>query len=124
MEFVLIGAGGALGSIARFAVGEWLTRETSHLPWGTLAVNIVGACLLGILVTALQDPIESRQLRLLFGVGFLGAFTTFSTFSLEIVRIAQASGWSRGAGYAGLSLLLGVAGVGLGLWIGQTLRTG
>ena len=85
MEVVLVSIGGALGASSRYVVGHVL-RSTSF-PWSTLLVNVVGSFLLGLVVFGAN----SEQLVLLVGVGFCGAFTTFSSFSFQTVEL-----WERG----------------------------
>ncbi|WP_302082687.1 fluoride efflux transporter FluC [Salinibaculum rarum] len=81
MEFVLVGTGGVLGAVARHLVGERVDANTRD----TLTVNVLGSVLLGALVAA---PV-AESLLLLAGVGFCGAFTTFSSFAFETVRLAE-----------------------------------
>lgn len=87
----------------------------SALPWGTFVVNVVGSFLLGFSFRYLEAVAVSPEFRILIAVGFLGAFTTFSTFSYETVALLQEGAWARGAAYAGGSVLLGLAGVVAGL---------
>jgi crcB protein len=89
LSLLAIGIGGGLGSIARFVVsremGNWLGN---YLPYGTLTVNIAGSLALGWVITFFFDrPELSSTLRLGLTVGFLGAFTTFSTFSFESLQL-------------------------------------
>ncbi|MDY6832065.1 MAG: fluoride efflux transporter CrcB [Thermodesulfobacteriota bacterium] len=93
----LVMAGGALGAASRYGVGLMAVRLWgARFPWGTLAVNLAGCFLIGLLF-ALSDRVRllSPEMRLLLITGYLGALTTFSTFSLETVN----------AGRAGLTLL-------------------
>lgn len=85
MEYIAIGVGGALGAIMRFFVGTHLTKLLgAGFPFGTLAVNVLGSFLMGIfaviIIEQLKMPGYWRELLI---IGFLGAFTTFSTFSLD-----------------------------------------
>ncbi len=116
LDWFLIGLGGGAGAVLRHAVGEWLAEAGRGVPWATLVVNVLGAAGLGVLLALLEGSTEGQRLRLVVGVGLLGGFTTFSTFSVEIVRLAQDGGWIRGAAYAVASVLLGVGGVLLGIW--------
>ncbi|MBN2798226.1 MAG: fluoride efflux transporter CrcB [Deltaproteobacteria bacterium] len=116
-EVLALALAGAAGSLSRYGVGLLAERWcASSLPCGTLVVNVVGAFLLGVLVqVGLAVPSFSRPVQLALSTGFLGAFTTFSTFSLETVQLME-----RGAyGWAGLNLALNLA---LGLpaaWLGM-----
>ncbi|WP_138417918.1 fluoride efflux transporter CrcB [Aquibacillus sediminis] len=82
-NLVLVGIGGFAGAIARFTVSKSLNNSSTTMPIGTLAVNILGSFLLG-LITGMQ---ANEAIILLVGTGFLGAFTTFSTFKLEVIQI-------------------------------------
>lgn len=90
MQLLLVGLGGALGSIARYAVAEWLGGVGEGvLPWGTLAANLLGSYLLGsVIAYADRDAIRNRA-RLFLGVGLLGGFTTFSLFSYENLEMLR-----------------------------------
>ncbi len=88
MNFVAIAAGGAIGALARYLVSLALNLNVdSPFPLGTLAVNVTGSLAIGVLF-ALFDRMDSAQAtRLLLITGFLGAYTTFSSYSLETVRL-------------------------------------
>lgn len=114
---LLVALGGALGSVARYGAGLSAARLFGlAFPWGTLFVNVLGALLIGVL-TARVDP-SQEDMRLLIGVGILGGFTTFSTFSLEAVRLAQHNPGSA-ALYVASSLVLGLGACWLGLVLGR-----
>jgi fluoride exporter len=116
-EVLLVGLGGAVGSLGRYGVGAAVARFASvEFPWGTLLVNVLGGLAMGLL-TARIGP-EHEDIRLLIGVGVLGGFTTFSTFSLEAVRLLQHQP-GAGALYIGASLALSVGACWLGLVLGR-----
>jgi CrcB protein len=98
-----IGLGAVLGANARYFVSLWLTAKLgSAFPYGTLTVNAAGSLLLGFLVAAGSHYLAlSPQLRLLLFVGFLGSFTTFSTFALDSAAL-----WQNGRIWAGLVNIL------------------
>ena len=98
LSFLAIGLGGALGSVSRFLVAREMGRRLGDfLPFGTLVVNVLGSLALGWLTTILLDrPEINSALRLGIAVGFLGAFTTFSTFSLESVQLLLSGDFGRG----------------------------
>jgi CrcB protein len=105
MEILWVGLGGAAGSLARYVIGREISAKTKNtFPWGTLAVNISGALLLGI-VLSLNVP---RNAALLLADGFLGAYTTFSTFMYEGFHLFRSSRANASAYIAG-SFVLGMA---------------
>jgi CrcB protein len=91
MKWVLIAAGGALGSVLRYAMQGWVQRLTSGtFPIGTLAVNVAGCMAIGFLAAAFAGPILVREeYRVGLMVGILGGFTTFSAFGLETFNLAN-----------------------------------
>ena len=100
-------AGGALGAAGRYHLG----RLAFHLggtgfPYGTLAANLLGGMLMGVLVGFLaRSDFVSEPWRLLLGVGLLGGFTTFSAFSLEVVNMVERGDWGMAVGYALVSVI-------------------
>ena len=100
MNFLLVMAGGAIGSAARYLVGKltlgWFGPD---YPWGTLAVNLIGGFLMGLLAGILARTAGSEHTRLLLGVGVLGGFTTFSSFSLDTVLMIERGQWSMALAY-------------------------
>ena len=119
MQFLLLAMiGGAIGSGARFLTGRaMLSLLGPALPWGTLAVNLVGGFLMGILAGLLARTGGSEQWRVLIGVGVLGGFTTFSAFSLEVVTMVERGAAATALGYA----LVSVAGAVLALFAGLAI---
>ena len=103
-----IALGGALGSVARFALGSYVQqRATTSLPVGTLAVNIVGSFTAGFLLSyALRSTSISPDARAFAVTGFCGGFTTFSAFSYETVALLQDGDYRRATMYVVLSLVL------------------
>ena len=118
MELVLVGFGGFFGGLSRYWVGRAVSaRARPGFPLGTFLINLSGALLLGIL-TGLR-PGESALL--LLGDGFLGAFTTFSTFMFEGVGLLQGRKRLSALVYIGATLLLGIAGFLCGFQLGVLL---
>ena len=118
-KLLAIGLAGFAGALARYLLGGWVSNaHPTAFPLGTLVINTSGAFLLGLAATVgLDRALVNPSLRVVITVGFLGAYTTFSTFSLETMSLAESGSW----GLAGLNLLLSVL---LGLfavWAGQAL---
>lgn len=116
---LLVGAAGGLGAVARFMLdGVVRSRFATAIPWGTVAINVVGSGLLGLLVGSGLAGGMHPDIEVIAGVGFLGGFTTFSTASVETVRLLQSGRVGRGLinalGTAALALLAAGAGVGVG----------
>lgn len=119
MEYIVVGVGGIFGSITRYALGRFITeRSNSIFPLGTFIINITGAFLLGIVTTFQSD----KTLYWLFGEGFLGAYTTFSTFMYEGFNLFQDKEKLNAIRYVLGSLLLGIAGFTIGLKIGTLIQ--
>lgn len=110
-----VAGGGALGSLLRFAVGRLLPTAPTAMPWSTLGVNVLGSFALGLLAGAsFARPDASPALRAFLGIGLLGGFTTFSTFSVETITLAQAASPARALLYVTLSVALAVSAAGIG----------
>lgn len=109
-----IGLGGAAGAVTRYAAGVWLGNRGSLFPWATLLVNAAGSLLLGLLAAS-----ESRMPGILYsmlGIGFCGAFTTFSTFGYEALSLAGEKRYKHAALYVIFTLILSMAFAWIG-WI-------
>ena len=107
MNMLLVMAGGAIGAGLRYQLGRLALRLAGpDWPWGTFAANVLGGLAMGVLVGMLARIDAAEGVRLLLGVGLLGGFTTFSSFSLEVVtmiearfkRVASALGTAMGGG--------------------------
>lgn len=122
MTLVVVGLGGAMGAIARYLASGWVQDLTGgFFPWGTMAVNIVGSLLLGFALVWLQTTVTSAEVRHFIAIGFLGSFTTFSTFSYEALAMLRDGEWWRAGGYTVGSVTLGLLAVGTGAAIAMTL---
>lgn len=114
MTYVLVAIGAAIGALARYGVVQWATRQWGPLfPWGTLAVNVSGSLVIGVLAVVLiarGDP----SLRLLLITGLLGGYTTFSAFSFEALALLLAQRWGAALGYVGGSILAALVACGIG----------
>lgn len=119
-SLLLVGFGGAVGSIARYLLSTWTMQAAGmpKFPLGTFAVNLVGCLLVGVCAgLAERFAWFDADARLLLMVGLIGGFTTFSAFGLETVHLLRRGEWLVASGYVGGSVLLGVAAVLLGLWL-------
>lgn len=112
---LLVAAGGALGASARYGVSLALINSAGRFPFATLTVNILGSFLLGLLFAYSQHTAISEGWRLFLAVGVLGAFTTFSTFSVEVVALLQQGELGKGLLHAGLNMILCIATVALAI---------
>lgn len=113
LELVAVGAGGAVGALGRVGCEQAWPTTVGGWPWATLAVNILGAFLLGALMSGLRHgPVSIPTYRLL-GTGFCGALTTFSTMQLELLQMLDHARYGLALGYVGVSLIGGYAAVSL-----------
>jgi CrcB protein len=119
-KYALIAGFGAAGAVSRYAVDSWMSNLTGgQFPWGTLTVNVVGAFALGVLVAVTTERLLLDQNgRMGLGVGFLGSFTTVSTYAYESVRLAEDSAWlmtmANVFGMVALGLLAALVGLAIG----------
>lgn len=113
-------AGGVLGTLARWWVGEAVPSSPLGFPWGTLVVNVTGAFMLGVVgVVLIERVARIRHLRGFLAIGLLGSYTTFSTMALEGVQLIEARRLGLAAGYWIATLVVGqMAGV-YGMWLGR-----
>ncbi len=120
-KWVLIAAGGALGSLLRYTLQGWAQRLSGGtFPTGTLAVNVLGCLVIGFLAALFAAPTLMREeYRIGLTVGVLGGFTTFSTFGLETFSLADDGQWRYAAANVVLSCGLGLFGVWLGYRLGE-----
>ncbi|MBM3387872.1 MAG: fluoride efflux transporter CrcB [Betaproteobacteria bacterium] len=108
--------GASIGALARWQLGLWLSHSGALIPWGTLAANLIGGYLVGVCVGGFEQWPELDPLwRLTLITGFLGALTTFSSFSAEVVALLQQGRYSLALGTAAMHLLGSLALTVLGL---------
>lgn len=108
--------GGAIGAGTRHLVGQiMLARLGPGFPWWTLSINIAGSLLMGLLIGWLARSGGSETTRLFLGVGILGGFTTFSSFSLEFWLLFERGAMAQAAAYVLSSVVIGIAACGLGM---------
>lgn len=114
--------GGAAGGAARYALAGWIYRRTgADFPWGTLVVNLLGSFTLGLVLPLVELRDAHAGWRALLTVGFLGAFTTFSTFSYEAAMLLREGEWRRAAAYVLGSLGLGLAAIAAGFLLARVI---
>lgn len=119
-NLLLIGLGGALGAISRYGLSQLAINVFGKgFPFGTLIANFVGSLLMGLLFSLVESESLMPQARIALGVGFLGAFTTFSTFSLDTVLMLQAGEFQKAILNILFNLLLCLSAVCIGLWLGS-----
>jgi fluoride exporter len=123
MELVLVGIGGFAGAVTRRAVDLWVSdRNNGAFPLGTLVINLTGSFLLGVLFAwAIDRDVLPREIRGPLMIGFLGAYTTFSTWMLESWRLVEDGAWQLALLNLGGSVLLGLIAVVGGLAVGRAL---
>jgi CrcB protein len=124
MRLLLVMAGGGFGSVARYLTAVWMVeRFGAAFPWGTLTVNVAGSFLIGLVAT-LADEFGSigPQTRVFLIVGVLGGFTTFSSFSLETLRLVERGELVWAVLNAAGNLLLSLAATVLGIAAGRALE--
>ncbi len=115
-EMGAIFVGGALGTLLRAGLFEAVGEGAPGWPWATLVVNVVGAFLLGYLVTALPPVTRHRPL---WTTGFCGGLTTFSTLQVELLKMLEAGHLGIALGYAGASVVAGLIGVQVGVTLAR-----
>lgn len=113
-----VALGGAFGAVARFLSTTWVGRALgTGFPFGTLFVNVAGSFALAVLVEFLAIRLNgSLELRAFLAVGLLGSFTTFSSFSLDVVTLYERGDLLAAGGYAGASVMLSILALFSGLW--------
>ena len=124
-RLVLISLGGAVGTAARYLLSVWLLRTLGPaFPYGTLAVNVIGSFLLGVIMQAgLDTTVLSPTARVVLGTGVMGGFTTYSAFNYETLQYLQQGAWATAALYVVTTLLVCLGAGALGmlaarLWLG------
>ena len=118
---IAIAAGGALGSVLRYALASWVTQGTRFGGTGTMAVNLIGAFGLGLLLGLIESRFTSipRPLAAGIGVGVFGGFTTFSSFMWDVVEHAEAGRWFVAVVMIAATVILGLIAMVGGLALGR-----
>jgi fluoride exporter len=123
LKYVMVGAGGCLGSILRFWLGNYIgSRMGTRFPYGTFVINVTGSFLIGLVFALLTAKSNwSPNWRYLIPIGFIGGYTTFSSFEFETLRAVQDGQIGTGILYVGLSVVLGFVAVWGGLLAGRAI---
>jgi CrcB protein len=123
-KYLMVAIGGALGSALRFWVGEYVGhRMGGRFPYGTFVINCTGSFLIGLVVTLLSERAHwNPNWRYLIPIGFIGGYTTFSTFELETFRSFQDGEGLVASLNVILSVIVGFISVWLGVITGRTIR--
>ena len=121
MEYLLVGVGGFLGANARYILGALIAeRLGTTFPYGTLIVNLTGSLAIGIILVLLTEHLAADPAwRLLLVVGFLGGYTTFSSYTFEALLLAEAGQWGRALWYVLGSNVLGLVAAFVGMLLAR-----
>jgi fluoride exporter len=119
---LLIGAGGMIGALCRYFLGRLIsTNIRSIFPWGTWTINLTGSLILGVFASYTHNGQVHELVWKACGVGFLGAYTTFSTFGFETIRLIESGEKKSAAIYVISSVILGILFAWIGYWLGNRL---
>ena len=121
MTYLLIGIGGFLGANARYLLGGWIAeRYGTAFPYGTLVINVSGSFILGFFLVFVSERVFAHpHLRVFFAIGFLGAYTTFSTFSFESLALIQERSYLLAIANMVGSVLLGLTAALVGMIVAR-----
>jgi len=122
---ILVGLGGALGAISRYGVGCFFRAYVEHpFPYATLVVNVSGCLAIGVLYTAIRAhfPPPFLSLLVIIGIGFLGAYTTFSTYGFETIELMRNAKMSLALINIALNNILCLAAVVCGVFLGGLIK--
>lgn len=123
INYLIIGVGGFLGAIARYAIGVWIGHKWGRIfPFGTFVINVSGSFFIGLLMSLFTERfMVNPQWRLLLVVGFLGAYTTFSTFEYETGRLVKDGEWLIASMNVVLSVFVGFVALKIGEVIAKSI---
>jgi len=121
VDMLLVGGGGFLGANARYLLSRWIAdRYGAEFPFGTMFINLSGSLIIGFVLTVLAARSGlSPNYRLLIAVGFLGAYTTFSTYTYDALTMMRADEWLKSLVYVAASVVGGMAAVTAGMLVGR-----
>jgi fluoride exporter len=122
-RILLVAGFGAIGAVSRYGVDTWFAHQfPGQFPIGTFVINVIGSFLLGLLIALTTERLViSPEWRVALGIGALSAFTTFSTYTYDTIRLAENSQWSLAVLYAGGTVALGLAFAVAGLAVGRAV---
>lgn len=126
LQYLWIGLGGFFGANARYITQQWAANIWgSGFPYGTMVANVTGSFIIAFFLTLASGRLPiSPEMRLLVAVGFLGGFTTFSSFSFETFKLFEQSGWQAASiNFVG-NTTLGLLGVVAGIYLARMLQAG
>ena len=122
-KFCLVAIGGASGAMTRYGLNLLFAKVLSPFPSATFFINVTGSFLIGLLLTIFSEEYEvNEHIRLALIVGFLGAYTTFSTFEFETFSLISGKNLATAVIYVSLSFALGLIGVIGGVWVGKKFQ--
>ena len=125
VKVVVLTLGGALGVNARYWLGDWISRWASpQFPWATFTINMTGSFAIGFLAVLLSRWLPHPHLRLLVIVGFLGGYTTFSSYAYESLSLVERGEFLLAGAYLAGSAIAGLFAAALGVTLGRLLGIG
>lgn len=118
-KFIMVFTGGGFGALVRYVLAGWVQESSGNgFPWGTMAVNVIGSLLIGLVMSLSSRTLWiTPQMRLLLATGFLGGFTTFSTFSYETLSLIQDGEMA----FASFNIICTVTACLVGTWAGMAV---
>ena len=121
-KWLYVFLGGGLGSLVRFWIGNWLNATPYFMPYGTFTVNVVGSFIIGFAGGMTTRPAFHQPFLLYFLIaGFLGGFTTFSSFSFETVNLIRNGEWLLAFVYVSTVIIMGIFAAAFGFYAGKNL---
>jgi fluoride exporter len=126
LQYFLIGLGGFIGANTRYLLQQWAANQWgADFPYGTMLINVSGSFVIGFFLTLATGRLNiSPEARLFVATGFLGGYTTFSSFSYETFRLVEQSGWwAAGINFTG-NTILSMTGVLLGVFLARWIQGG
>lgn len=116
-QALAVAVGAALGGLCRWGLSHFFVPMSSSFPWGIFVVNLLGSLCIGLCFGLFRGARPDDAWALFWMVGVLGGFTTFSAFSLDLMKMAAGGRWGAAFAYASLSCMGGLAMAGLGGWL-------